>query len=92
MVDTVTNAGAAQARELLKEMYRQVADISHKLETAEGRHRRTSLRGAMQDHRQLSCLRRELYEAHRLIDGLHRRYPETIGASAHAAEVASQVS
>jgi hypothetical protein len=88
----VDDAGAAQARELLRAMYRYVADISHKLETAERRHRRTSLRGAMQDHRQLLCLRRELYEAHHLIDGLHRRYPETIGASAHAPDIVSEVS
>jgi hypothetical protein len=27
-------------------------------------------------------LRRELYEAHRLIDGIHRRFPETLPRSA----------
>jgi hypothetical protein len=44
------------------------------------RRRRTSARGAAHDHRQQSELRHELYEAHRLIDGLHRRFPETLPA------------
>lgn len=74
----VEDAGAAQARALLREMHEQVFEISRKLETAERRHRRTSIRGASQDRRQLAALRRELYEVHHMIDGLHRRYPETL--------------
>jgi hypothetical protein len=69
--------GAAQARALLKELFEQVADISRKLERAELRGHRTSARGAVHDRRLQSELRRELYEAHRLIDGLHRRFPTT---------------
>lgn len=74
----VDDAGAAQARELLRELHEHLVKISHKLDTVERRHRRTSARGAMQDRRQLSSLRQELHEAHRLIDGLHRRFPDAV--------------
>jgi hypothetical protein len=74
----VDDAGAAQARALLRELYEQVAVISNKLEAAERSVARTSIRGATQDRRQRSALRSELYEAHRLIDGIHRRFPETV--------------
>ena len=70
--------GTAQARELLGELHSQVANISHKLDTVESRRRRISTRGAMLQHRQASILRRELCEAHRLIDGLHRRFPDAL--------------
>jgi hypothetical protein len=80
----VEDAGAAQARALLRELCEQVADISHKLEAAERRGARTSVRGATHDRRHRSTLRRELYEAHRLIDGLHRRFPETLPSSGAA--------
>jgi hypothetical protein len=72
------DAGAAQARALLRELRDQVADISTKLEAAERHDPRTSIRGATHDRRRRSALRRELYEAHRLIDGLHCRFPETL--------------
>jgi hypothetical protein len=72
------DAGAAQARALLRELGEHVAEISHKLEAAELRGARTSIRGATHARKHRSTLRRELYEAHRLIDGLHRRYPETL--------------
>jgi hypothetical protein len=75
------NAGAAQARELLGALHQHVAEISQKIEKAECRGRRASIRGAAPDRRLQSELRRELYEAHRLIDGLHRRFPETLHAS-----------
>lgn len=75
----VDDAGVLQARVLLKTLTEQVEDISRKLEIVEHRHRhrRTSARGAMLDRRQVAGLRQELYEAHRLIDGLHRRFPAT---------------
>jgi hypothetical protein len=74
----VDDAGSAQASLLLGELYEQVARISRKIETAESRGHRASIRGAAHDHRHQSALRRELYEAHRLIDGLHRRFPELL--------------
>jgi hypothetical protein len=66
---------AAQARALLKELHGQVEDISRRIDVVERRHRRTSVRGIADIHRQRSELRRQLYEVHGLIDGLHRRYP-----------------
>jgi hypothetical protein len=75
------NTGAAQARELLGALHEHVAEISQKIEKAECRGRRASIRGATHDRRLQSSLRRELYEAHRLIDGLHRRFPETLRTS-----------
>lgn len=77
----IDDAGAAQARELLAALHEHVADISQKLETAERRERRRSTRGTVHYRRHEKALRQELYEAHRLIDGLHRRFPETLHIS-----------
>jgi predicted nucleic acid-binding Zn-ribbon protein len=74
----VDDAGSAQARLLLVELYEQVAEISQKIEAAENRGHRASIRGAAHDRRHQSSLRRELYEAHRLIDGLHRRFSDLL--------------
>jgi hypothetical protein len=73
----VDDAGSAQALSLLGELYGQVAEISHKLEAAEARVRRARARGNTRKDPVANILRRDLYEAHRLIDGLHRRYPQT---------------
>jgi hypothetical protein len=75
------NAGAAQARELLGALHEHVDEISQKIEKVECRGRRASIRGAAHDRRLQNELRRELYEAHRLIDGLHRRFPDALQAS-----------
>jgi hypothetical protein len=72
----VDDAGSAQARTFLKAMHAQVQEITARLEKVERRDCRTSARGAAIDRRHRAELRRELYEAHRLIDGLHRRFPE----------------
>ena len=72
------DAEVEQALSLLRELDAQVERVSRKLEIVERRNRRTSARGIAHVHRQQSELRRDLYEAHRLIDGLHRRYPETL--------------
>ncbi|TPG35752.1 hypothetical protein [Mycolicibacterium hodleri] len=74
------DSGVAQARELLQELHGQVVTISQKLHCAESARRRTSTRGAMMQHRQASFLRQELHEAHRLINGLHRRFPGALDA------------
>jgi hypothetical protein len=71
------DAGGAQAVALLGELYAHVADISNKLEAAESRTRRARARGNTRKDPVAGGLRRELYEAHRLIDGLHRRFPQT---------------
>ncbi|KAA0101051.1 hypothetical protein CIW49_05960 [Mycolicibacterium sp. P1-18] len=76
---------AAQARALLEELRVQVEKVSRKIEIIERRNQRRSARGIAHVHRQRSELRRDLYEAHRLIDGLHRRYPQTRpGGTQHA--------
>lgn len=72
----VEDAGAAQARALIRELRDHVEVISRKIEKCE-RRRQVSVRGEAHGRRIQSALRRELYETHRLIDGLHRRYPET---------------
>jgi len=54
--------------------------VSHELERVEEEcNRRTSTRGAALQRRQRAELRRDIYEAHRLIDGIHRRFPQTAG-------------
>ncbi len=67
----------SQARQFLAALYDQVAEISHKLEVVDARNRRARARGTARVDPRAGDLRRELYEAHRLIDGLHRRFPET---------------
>jgi hypothetical protein len=69
------DAGSAQAVALLRELQGHVAGLSHKLEAAEARSRRARARGNTRKDPVTSTLRRDLHEAHRLIDGLHRRYP-----------------
>lgn len=70
------DAEALQARSLMKELHLQVEKASRKLDIVERRNKRTSARGIAYVHRQQSDLRRELREAHRLMEALHRRYPE----------------
>ena len=72
----VEDAGSAQARALLNELYGHVRGISHKLEAADERNRRARARGTSRRDPIANTLRRELTETCRLIDGLHRRYPE----------------
>ena len=89
-------AGYAQALALLRELNGHVVEISHKLEAAESRSRRARARGNTRKDPIAGILRRELYEAHRLIDGLHKRYPQTapqtrrpaVGHSRRAVETA----
>jgi hypothetical protein len=69
------DAGSAQAQALLRELHGHVAGLAHKLEAAEQRSRRARARGNTRKDPVTSILRRDLHEAHRLIDGLHQRYP-----------------
>jgi hypothetical protein len=71
------DADTAQARELLHCLYMQVDEISQKLEAAEEKSRHTNARNQVFARREAASLRQELYEAHRLIDGLHHRFPAT---------------
>lgn len=74
----VDDGGAAQARAFLLELHGHVRDISHRLELADERNRHAHRRGIPRRDPMAGILRRELYEVHRLIDGLHRRFPETL--------------
>ncbi|WP_284228923.1 hypothetical protein [Mycobacterium antarcticum] len=74
----VDDHSTAQARELLRELRQHALSISQKLDAVENCRRRTSARGAMLQRRQSSSLRRELHEARRLIDGLHRQFPDAL--------------
>jgi hypothetical protein len=75
--DVIDDADTAQARELLQSLHAHVDEISAKVESAEGRTRRVQGHAAVVARRRVASLRHELYEAHRLIDGLHRRFPDT---------------
>lgn len=70
------DADIAQARLLVTALWDQVNETSHKLEAAERRLARAHAANISSHHRrQAAELRRELYHAHRLIDGLRRRFP-----------------
>jgi hypothetical protein len=71
------DADTAQARELLHSLYAHVDEISERLEAAEEKSEQAHGRIERAVRRQAASLRRELYEAHRLIDGLHGRFPAT---------------
>jgi F0F1-type ATP synthase membrane subunit b/b' len=77
MLTMIEDADTAQARELLHSLYAHVDEISQKLETAEQKTQQTRGRVESVVRRQAASLRRELYEAHRLIDGIHGRFPLT---------------
>ena len=70
------DADSAQARELLRHLYVHVEEISVRLEAAECKARQQG-RGENLARRESANLRRELYDVHRLIDGLHGRFPVT---------------
>lgn len=71
-----SDPNTAQARALLKALWDQVTSISAVLEGVEARQGR-SVSGGVVDRSRQSELRRDLYEAHRLIDGIHLRFPDT---------------
>ncbi len=74
--DVIDDPDTAQARELLQSLHAHVDEISKKVESAESRTRRVQGHAALVARRRVASLRHELYEAHRLIDGLHRRFPD----------------
>ncbi|UEA26505.1 hypothetical protein [Mycobacteroides abscessus] len=67
----------AQARVLLTSLYESVDELSLSIAKAEQRLRHTPCQVASARHqrKRVSALRKDLHEAHRLIDGLHRRFP-----------------
>ena len=75
MPAVIDDANTAQTRKLLQSLQAHVDDISKKVEFAEIRTRRVQGHAAVAARRRVASIRHELYEAHRLIDGLHRRFP-----------------
>jgi hypothetical protein len=76
-LDPAGDPNVAQARLLLANLWEHVGETSRKIEAAEARLRRTTPKSGphTQFTRHVEQLRRELYETHRLIDGIHRRFP-----------------
>ena len=77
--NVVDDAESAQAQALLGELYGHVAETRHKLEAAE--YRRAHAHGSSLQDPIVRVLRLELHEVHRLIAGLHRRFPECVERS-----------
>ncbi|MDH6243630.1 hypothetical protein M2432_001265 [Mycobacterium sp. OTB74] len=74
MMRIVDGANTAQARVLLAALWEQVNETSSMLEAAE---HRLAHKHSQHCRRAAADLRHELYHTHRLIDGLHRRFPAT---------------
>jgi predicted nucleic acid-binding Zn-ribbon protein len=72
----IEEPAVAQARLLLDALHEHVAEISEKLQGAERKNRNLRSMGTVSDQRRTAELRRDLYEAYRLIEGLHKRFPE----------------
>ncbi|TDZ93464.1 hypothetical protein [Mycobacteroides salmoniphilum] len=75
----VEEVSVAQAQSLLRCLYEQVNEISEALTRAQHRIGHTAAQSPSCRHQRLSVaeMRKDLYEAHRLIDRLHHRYPAT---------------
>jgi hypothetical protein len=75
----IEDASVAQARTLLASLYEHVNELSQTMTKTEHLIRHTPAHSTTQRHhrRRASAMRKDLYEAHRLIDGLHHRYPTT---------------
>ena len=79
--EVAEDAGVAQARMLVGLLRDEIAEISDKLKAPDSDvHRRTE-HGHHRRVRRAAVLRRQFYEAHRLLDGLYRRFPEALDAS-----------
>ncbi|OHU24770.1 hypothetical protein BKG77_15170 [Mycobacteroides chelonae] len=81
----IENASLLQARILARSLYEHINEVTEKLAVAErGTQSPNSLSypSSMRRQRKKMALTREdLYEAHRLIEQLHRRFPETQGVT-----------
>lgn len=78
-VQVIEDASVAQARTLLASLYEHVDEVVQTMTKAEHLIRHTPRHSATHRHHRLraAAMRKSLYEAHRLIDGLHDRYPTT---------------
>ena len=79
--EVAEDAAVAQARMLVGLLRDEIAEISDKLKAPDSDVHRRTQHGHHQRVRRAAVLRRQFYEAHRLLDGLYRRFPETLDAS-----------
>ncbi|MUM21379.1 hypothetical protein FZI91_06625 [Mycobacterium sp. CBMA271] len=75
----IEDASVAQARTLLTSLYEHVSEVSQTMAKTEHLIRHTPTTSTTHRHHRIraATMRKDLYEAHRLIDGLHHRYPAT---------------
>ena len=71
---------AAQARVFVELLMEHIERVSVSLERAEARARRARADPHSDDEPDARTLREELYELHRMVDRLHRRFPRAPGA------------
>jgi hypothetical protein len=75
------DAETAQARLLAALLKEQISAISNELDAEANLDPEPQVVGDAHDHRR-DRLRRQLSEAHRLIDNLYRRFPQVLDSSA----------
>jgi len=74
----IEDASRAQARMMITVLRCEIAEISDELQTTEKHHgRQPRERGHSYRVKRITFLRQQLNEAHRLIEGLYRRFPES---------------
>lgn len=73
----IEDPSVAQARVLLASLYQHIDALTQSMAKVEQRLRHTPQHTASWRHlrQRLAAMRKELLEAHRMIDGLHRRFP-----------------
>lgn len=86
----VENISVAQARVLLTSLYEHVNEISLSIAKVERQLQHSTRVYSLRHHRlRIQGMRKDLHEAHRLIDGLHRRYPGAREPRPHLRETLS---
>jgi hypothetical protein len=74
----IEDASLAQARMMITVLRGEITEISDELQTTEKHLRRQAPeRGPSYRVKRITFLRQQLFEAHRLIEGLYRRFPES---------------
>lgn len=77
----IENVSLLQARILVRSLYEHVSAVTEKLAAAERRmqspNARTYPSSMRRQREKMTLMREDLYEAHRLIEQLHRQFPET---------------
>lgn len=84
----IEDPSVAQARVLLTSLYAHIDELSQSMIKAEQRIRHTQHHATSWRHQRqrMAAMRKDLHEAHRLIDGLHRRFPASRDTTWSAAD------